>query len=171
MSSLGGFGSVRFTYGATSVEFTGAYGEPTYIPIMEEIINDNDSLITRHHGYRVEITTDYLYNIVGATDEITKYQTLAQMLTLLVDPTSQNTITIQPKYNSSYSNLSYVCVLDSPITFKEIARVETGQMINLKWKAVDKVWDIPSMIHTDALTYWDGTDTYVDDGADSYVDQ
>ena len=168
MKTVWGFGGVRFVYGTIDVEFSGAHGDIIFKPIIETLINDEDSIVTRLHGYNVEIETSGIYNLT--TDSYGDYIDFIDILSQLISSDSQNTVLVYPKYNSSYSNLSYSCILDSDVSLKDIARVEAGQVLNLKWKAVSKVESIPSLIHTDALTYWDGTDTYWD-GADTYVDQ
>lgn len=167
MTTVWGFGGVRFVYGQTDVEFTGAHGDIFFIPIQETIKNDDDDIISRLHGYNVEIETMYLYNL--ATDDYQKYQDLADILTQMVSSDAQNTVTIYPKYNDSYGNLSYECILDSDINLKDIARVEAGQVINLKWKAISKETDIPSLLHTSAETITDGSDA-ITDGTNDITD-
>lgn len=167
MKSIWGFGGVRITDGVNDVTFDYAKGDIEFSPIYEEIINDDDDIITRLRGYRPYIKLKWLNNY-GATG-YTSYQTLFSILTLLVDPTTQNTVTIYPRYNSSYNNLSYTCVLDSNVAPQDLAGCETGQSLSLNFKCINKVYNIPTLVHVAAAAITDEGDAAITDEGDANI--
>lgn len=156
MNSIGGFGNCRFVYGGIDVTITGQ-GYWDYETVDERLVNDNFRISSRVHGLRAKVYTDKLYNL--ETDDWQDYRKLMNIISAIISSTEQRVVTIYPRYDASYDNVSFDCILDSPISIRDIARTEVGQLIkSIRWLAVDLQGSASSLIHStsESITDEDG---------------
>lgn len=171
---LFGFGGVKFFKNIHGQDYTatfpGGHGKIIYTPI--QLIHDtvDHGIASRLLGWRVTIDISELYNV--DSDDYLEYQTLANMLSDLVDSTTQKTVTITPRDDSTITNdLTYECILTSSFSPSDIHRLKTGQNLALKFTCINKLTSIPTTVSdTTTNIYWDGTDEYWD-GTDKYIDE
>lgn len=168
---LFGFGGCKFDDGSIVATFDGGIGVITYTPIQITKESVDHNIISRLLGFRVTINTSELYNI-DATDYI-QYQRLAGMFSQMVSSTTQRTMTVTPRNDSTITNdISYECILTSKFSPSDIERLKTGQKLSLSFTCTTMQDSIPTIVSdTTADTYVDDSgDTYVDDSGDSYID-
>ena len=166
---LFGFGGCIISDGVNIATFTGGEGTIEYIPYQKRVRAVNGNWINKLKGYDVKITCNKLYNI--DSDDYVQYQKLARALSGNFVGTNQ-TLTITPRNDSTITDsLSYECYLDSSFKPEDVHRVKTGQVSGLTFMCSTLKNGIPTLISdTTEQDYWNGTDLYVDDGADQYID-
>ena len=168
-SILFGFGGVRFDDGVSVATFSGGKGIISFKPIqiIKETVEHNIS--SRLIGYMVTLKISELYNL--ETDDWSEYQSLIRILGGMVNSTTQRTVKIYPRDDSTITNdISYECILTSDFSPEDVHRVKTGQVVDLEFTAISKVITIPNIFSDSTATiYWNGTDQYYD-GTDTYYD-
>ena len=142
---LFGFGGVKFDDGVSVATFSGGLGNITYSPIQLETENVEHNIVSRLLGYRVTIDVSELINI--DSDDYIQYQRLTRILGGLVSSTSQRTVSITPRDDSTLTkSLKYECILTSAFSPEDVHRVKTGQRIALKFTCINKAVTIPRVV-------------------------
>ena len=142
---LFGFGGVKIESTNYTATFSGGSGNITYSPIQLETENVDYNIVSRLLGYRVTIDISELINI--DSDDYIQYQRLARILSDLVSSTTQRTVTITPRDDSTLTNsLEYECILTSSFSPEDLHRVKTGQRIALKFTCINKAVAIPRVV-------------------------
>ena len=164
---LFGFGGCKFAKDGITATFSGGKGVFEFIPYQfrRRVVNSGWTNYLKGYDGKAECT--YLYNL--AADDYLQYQYLVDILNLMIG--TNETMTVTPRYDTGINYISYECFLDSSFKPDDIHRVKVGQVAGLSFTVKDMVTSIPRTVsETTEQDYWDGTDLYVDDNADQYID-
>lgn len=165
-NSLFGWGGIRIKSSGTEyVEFSNAFGNIRFI--REDVRNTTISgtVIVHPKGWRPVIEME-IFNMTAA--DVLQWQTL--MFILSDSQLNNRTMLVYPRHNNSDAGsvLYYNCFLDGDIEPQDIANVNVGQSMSLRFIGKDLITNLPTnysgQIAKDIFdgtdTYWDGTDTY-----------
>lgn len=167
MPSLFGWGGVKIY----TTEFTTSYGNLSFERVDVRNTTIDGKVIVHHKGWRAVIETE-LINASAA--DAAKLATLASLIGQSQD--QAEALTIYPRYTSTDagSQLSYSCFLDSDFSPEDIANVDVGQTIKLRWISEDLLTTLPTNYSNIEESYTmsaDTSDDYImwDDTADDYL--
>jgi hypothetical protein len=144
MSSLFGWGGVKIG----STEFTTAFGVLSFK--REDVRNTTiaGKVLVHSKGWRAVIETE-LFNC--QTGDAAKFQSLASIVS--ASQAGNTAVVIYPRYTSTDNGslTNYSCFLDSDFNPEDIAQVDVGQTIKLKWIGEELLNSLPSNISNPEL--------------------
>lgn len=141
---LWGFGGVKFVqpYGAAyEKEFTNAKGTLGFTEEKNQWLNKSKKLITKHYGYRPEITVK-LWNVSLESPDNAAF--LSGLMNLLSN-CKESGILVYPRFGTN-STLNYLCTLSSNISPDDIANFAAGQTLELRFTGISPVTSLPTLI-------------------------
>jgi hypothetical protein len=146
MSSLFGWGGVMIG----GVEFTTAFGVLSFERVDVRNTTIAGKVLLHAKGWRPIIETE-LFNM-NATDTANLVA-----LTGLISQAQQSgsTLGVRPRYLSTDpgSLTSYACFIDSDYSPEDIAQVDVGQSIKLRWIGEELVNSLPTNVSNPVLSY------------------
>ena len=163
MSSWTGWGGVK----VGSVEFPYSRASITFDPVDVRNTTISGSVIVHSKGWRVIIDMELI--VASESDA----QNLASVALLASQSQADGqSINIYPRYTSTDAGslLSYACFIDSGFSPQDIAQVDVGQTISLRWISASLLGILPNNYSSQVEEGWidDGSDTYIDENADTY---
>ena len=170
METLLSFGTAKFTRtGYADIVLSNARGNVIQSPVYINAGGTNIDLriIKRLRGFRHSIPIE-TYNIKD-TDGA-KLQELMIMLNSTINNSSQETIIVYPRYDSTATvNLNYECVLDSSVNIQDLANVAIGQKVSLSFTAIE-ILPLSTVTSDSILSNWvDESDNRLVDESGNYL--
>jgi hypothetical protein len=137
MASIFGFGGVKIG----NTEFATSWGKLWFERVDVRNVTVNGKVLVHFKGWRPIMETEII--ITGAAD-VAKLATVFS--TISESQETGQSFNIFPRYLSTDNGslLSYTCFLDSDITPEDIAQVDVGQTVKLRWIGRDLTNILPT---------------------------
>lgn len=162
MSSIFGWGGVKVTGNADDAIFTLASGTLSFERVDVRNVTTGGKILIHTKGWRPIIDVE----IVNASStDITSLIRLAVLIS--ISQIEGSALTVYPRYTSTDlgSTLSYSCFVDSNFAPEDIAQVDVGQTVRLRFIGEDLIDYIPINYSSQIAG------GFIDDNDDAYVDE
>jgi hypothetical protein len=167
MSSLFGWGGVYITGDSEPATFATSFGNVSYEKVDVRNTTIDGKIIVHPKGWRAVIECE-LFNTSAA--DVLAFQRLAALVSISQETSTP--LTVYPRYTATDAGSvrAYTCFIDSEFAPRDIANVDIGQTINLRFVAQELITYLPTNYSGQTvLPFIDESDNqYVDENADSY---